>query len=390
MQTTIQFRRGTSAEWLAKNPVLAPGEPGFDSTKGAFKIGDGVTAWNSLGNAGGARVNLGAAMKWNPSVDAGATIDSILTNDLNMGGVLHVPGGFDWKTSMEHSLPTSVTVQGEGSDPNGTKGSSLRQTTNNYSTFKIDGNLRNIAVKDINLKAGTATGTTRGVLCAGAVGTATIGVTCENVCFFDFASGLEVYSSFTTDPFEVEQLQTNRCHFINCYRGFACNSNNSSMVHLQPFFILGAGGTAFYLDLVGELKILGHNCVSFAAKSTGTTFVFVNQNRLAITIESGQDENIRYFIKTGINNFTENPIILNGNLIQSDIQLNGATKIRSIGNRYPANCYKDAPGAVSSVYADPTDYVVNVDALGATVSGTPTMKAFSNGSNIYMPTYTAI
>jgi len=38
----------TAAQWATQNPVLADRVQGFDSTNKAFKIGDGVTAWNSL------------------------------------------------------------------------------------------------------------------------------------------------------------------------------------------------------------------------------------------------------------------------------------------------------------------------------------------------------
>lgn len=47
----IQLRRGTSAEWAAANPVLAFGEPGYDSTLKIIKVGNGVTAWNSITDA---------------------------------------------------------------------------------------------------------------------------------------------------------------------------------------------------------------------------------------------------------------------------------------------------------------------------------------------------
>ena len=44
----MRIRRGTAAEWSSANPVLAEGEPGLDTTNNILKIGDGVTAWNSL------------------------------------------------------------------------------------------------------------------------------------------------------------------------------------------------------------------------------------------------------------------------------------------------------------------------------------------------------
>ena len=46
--TQIQIRRGTAAEWTSANPTLASGEFGFETDTGKAKIGNGVTAWNSL------------------------------------------------------------------------------------------------------------------------------------------------------------------------------------------------------------------------------------------------------------------------------------------------------------------------------------------------------
>jgi hypothetical protein len=49
--TLIQVRRGTTSEWSSANPVLSAGEWGLDTTTKRYKIGDGVTAWNSLSYA---------------------------------------------------------------------------------------------------------------------------------------------------------------------------------------------------------------------------------------------------------------------------------------------------------------------------------------------------
>lgn len=48
MASKFQFRRDTTANWSAANPVLSQGEVGLDTTLNIFKIGNGVTAWNSL------------------------------------------------------------------------------------------------------------------------------------------------------------------------------------------------------------------------------------------------------------------------------------------------------------------------------------------------------
>ena len=48
VQTLLQIRRGTTSEWSAANPTLSAGEWGYDTTLKRFKIGDGLTSWNSL------------------------------------------------------------------------------------------------------------------------------------------------------------------------------------------------------------------------------------------------------------------------------------------------------------------------------------------------------
>lgn len=42
------MRRGTAAQWTAANPVLASGEPGFETDTGKTKIGNGTAAWTAL------------------------------------------------------------------------------------------------------------------------------------------------------------------------------------------------------------------------------------------------------------------------------------------------------------------------------------------------------
>jgi hypothetical protein len=52
MATRIQFRRGLAASWTSANPTLAQGEMGIELDTDQFKIGDGTTAWNTLGYGG--------------------------------------------------------------------------------------------------------------------------------------------------------------------------------------------------------------------------------------------------------------------------------------------------------------------------------------------------
>ena len=51
MAVQIQARRGDSTHGLHPNPVLAEGELGVELDTHRWKVGDGTTAWNSLGYA---------------------------------------------------------------------------------------------------------------------------------------------------------------------------------------------------------------------------------------------------------------------------------------------------------------------------------------------------
>ena len=49
---TILLRNDTATNWTTENPTLGKGELGIEIDTAKFKIGDGTTAWNSLGYAG--------------------------------------------------------------------------------------------------------------------------------------------------------------------------------------------------------------------------------------------------------------------------------------------------------------------------------------------------
>lgn len=51
--TQIRIRQGTAAQWASSNPVLADGEPGYDTTNDVFKVGNGSSTWSNLPALGG-------------------------------------------------------------------------------------------------------------------------------------------------------------------------------------------------------------------------------------------------------------------------------------------------------------------------------------------------
>ena len=49
VNVVLKLRRDTATNWASANPVLAAGEAVIDSTANKIKLGDGTTAYNSLG-----------------------------------------------------------------------------------------------------------------------------------------------------------------------------------------------------------------------------------------------------------------------------------------------------------------------------------------------------
>jgi len=50
MAERIQIRRGTAAQWLASDPVLAHGELAFETDTFILKAGDSINKWSDLPN----------------------------------------------------------------------------------------------------------------------------------------------------------------------------------------------------------------------------------------------------------------------------------------------------------------------------------------------------
>lgn len=44
----FKLRRDLDWRWTEENPVLASGEPGFESNTGRLKIGNGIKTWSEL------------------------------------------------------------------------------------------------------------------------------------------------------------------------------------------------------------------------------------------------------------------------------------------------------------------------------------------------------
>lgn len=127
MIVEFRLRRGTAEDWANLNPVLAAGEPGFDTTFGTLKIGDGTTTWNNLigiqGDTGGG--GSGGPISWDsilgkptvfpPSAHQHPTADivGLTANIQNVVGAM-VAAGTGISTSYSAGVLTITATGGGG------------------------------------------------------------------------------------------------------------------------------------------------------------------------------------------------------------------------------------------------------------------------------------
>jgi hypothetical protein len=92
MTYQIQLRRGTAAQWVDVDPVLAPGEPGVevDANPPRIKIGNGFDTWSELSYVGGSGGGVGSGGYVHDQSSAAAvwTIDHLLNTFPNLVVIL--------------------------------------------------------------------------------------------------------------------------------------------------------------------------------------------------------------------------------------------------------------------------------------------------------------
>lgn len=111
--TQIQVRRGTASQWTSTNPTLAAGEWGFESDTGKVKIGNGSTAWNSLGYTGAGDiegVTAGTGLSGGgTSGTVTVSIDTSVTADLTTAQTLTNKSLTDPKINLAFDAQTGTT-----------------------------------------------------------------------------------------------------------------------------------------------------------------------------------------------------------------------------------------------------------------------------------------
>ena len=82
---TIQIKRGTAAEWLAANPVLALGELGLETDTNKLKAGDGSSSWFELQYIAGSGAGGGGGAVTSVNSKTGDVV--LVKADIGLGDV---------------------------------------------------------------------------------------------------------------------------------------------------------------------------------------------------------------------------------------------------------------------------------------------------------------
>ena len=108
MSYKIQIRRDNASNWSLKNPVLSIGEMGLEIDSHQFKLGDGVTNWNSLAFYSGVDV-----------ATTGSVDSDWVTSQIQSIPVATSQVDSDWVTSQIQSLAVNESAMTFYVDPNG-------------------------------------------------------------------------------------------------------------------------------------------------------------------------------------------------------------------------------------------------------------------------------
>jgi hypothetical protein len=145
MAETIKLRRDAAGNWTAANPILALGEPGYETNTGKLKIGDGATHWNSLAyfvTGGGDVLGPGSAVNSDFAQFDGTTGKLIKDGGLSLDTSTSL-GTSDSKIPSQKAVKTYVDAGGSGDvhGPGSSTGGDFAQYADGTGKLLTDGGM---------------------------------------------------------------------------------------------------------------------------------------------------------------------------------------------------------------------------------------------------------
>jgi hypothetical protein len=109
VRVQMQQRRDTASGWTSANPTLLNGELGYETDTSKWKIGDGSTAWTSLGYTAWSQISYPIATA---NIADDAVTGAKLANNIDIAGTLDVTSAatFDNNVTIEGDLTVNGTT----------------------------------------------------------------------------------------------------------------------------------------------------------------------------------------------------------------------------------------------------------------------------------------
>jgi hypothetical protein len=367
--TQVQFRRGTAESWTSSNPVLASGETGFESNTGKFKIGDGSTAWTTLGYAGGdsARIARSISTLTAPTtLGAAAGTDYVaLCSSANSGdssylsnvALLHGNGANNSTTITDSALGVNWTV-------GGTAKISTTQSKFGGSSMAFDGSAGCVINAPVGASwtFGTADFTVEGWVYVTAAATNSNGI---------FQQGTSAFASSTTNSLGFGTVTSG-----SKWQIYAKNTNTSSTASWSTatwyHFALVRSGTTTTLYIDGTSVI---TVTADSTNYTGTHFGLGSLFGTAVgAVHNGYIDEFR--VTKGVARYTAN--FTAPTAAFSDSTFGTPTLPTAVGNNNQYTIKNTTPGTITPA----TTSSQTIDGTTpAAIAANGTIRLVSDGSN---------
>lgn len=112
MAVRVKVRRDIAASWTAANPVLDPGEFGYETDTSRIKVGNGATTWNLLLYLGQTSPNLLADFTFAQATASSSALavankySEIVISDRGVAGQPAYSDGIDWRFYSDNLVIT--------------------------------------------------------------------------------------------------------------------------------------------------------------------------------------------------------------------------------------------------------------------------------------------
>lgn len=293
----MQQRRDTAANWTSNNPTLLNGEIGYETDTGYIKIGNGSSAWTSLGYVDGTKVS--AYPLATVDIADGSITSAKLDTNITIAGDLTVNGTTTTINSTTLSVddknielgsvatPTDVTADGGGITLKGSTDKTINWVDSTDSwTFSEHVDLasgKEFKIAGTSVLSATTLGS--GVVNSSLTSVGTIATGTWSASTIAVDKGGTGQTSYTDGQLLIGNTTGNTLSKATLTAGTGVSiTNGSGSIEISA---TGSGGTVTSVDVAG-----GTGLTATGGPITGSGTITVSLDNTAVTAGSYTAANI--------------------------------------------------------------------------------------------------